>query len=70
MTICMQGADLVYAGKRSPQETGDSITVSVPKRELRREGVDPEELLEKDVRVVVDEDLVMHTDLGELLKSG
>ncbi len=36
--------DVWFAGGRTATKNGDSVTVSLPKRELRRLGVDPEDL--------------------------
>jgi hypothetical protein len=36
--------ELIYVGSRKAMKNGDSTAVSLPKRELRRVGVDVEEL--------------------------
>jgi len=43
------GTDLWYAGGKSPFYSGDSVVVSLPKAELRRQGIDPDELASEDV---------------------
>lgn len=54
----------VYVGLRKVSPHGDSLTVSIPMKELREElGIEPEEIEKKHVRTALFEDGTLQTSL-------
>ena len=59
----------ISVGSRSVTESGNSWTIALPKKELKEQGVEPEDIVGQTVTVVLDEDGKLETDLGELIED-
>lgn len=63
------GGNPISVGSRSVTESGNSWTIALPKKELKEQGVKPDDILGESVRIVLDEDGKLETDLGDLMEQ-